>query len=157
MTSGSGPAERVFRVPASAYLAVLFVFFGSIPLAFTRSSFTFDAKGGEQGAPLVVGWHTLLLLVPVLAAVFIRRTATFVDADGIRVRAVLGSRRLPWDEVRGLAVSGRSIYAVLADGSVRLPCVRQADLGAVSRASGGRLPPIADPKPKYVPPRRRRR
>jgi PH (Pleckstrin Homology) domain-containing protein len=157
VTSGSGSTERVFRLPASTYLVVLFLFFGTIPLAFTRSAFTFDARGGEQGAPLVVGWHTLFLLLPVAIALFIRRTATFVDGDGIRVRAVLGSRQLPWPEIRGLAVSGRSVYAVLADGSVRLPCVRQADLSAVARASAGRLPPIADPKPKFAPQRRRRR
>jgi hypothetical protein len=136
---------------------VLFLLFGSMPLAFTSSGFSFNAKGGEQGAPLVVGWHTLLLVIPAVIALFIRRTATFVDSDGIRVRAVLGSRRLPWPEIRGVAVSGRSIYAVLADGSVRLPCVRQSDLGAVSRASEGRLPPIADAKPKFAPQRRRRR
>jgi hypothetical protein len=157
VTSESGPTERVFRLPASTYLVVLFLFFGTMPLAFTSSGFSFNAKGGEEGAPLVVGWHTLLLAIPVLIAVFIRRTATFVDAEGIRVRALLGSRRLPWPEIRGLAVTGRSIYAVLADGSVRLPCVRQSDLGAVSRASDGRLPPIADPRPKYAPQRRRRR
>jgi phosphatidylserine synthase len=157
VTSGSGPAEQVFRLPASAYLVVLFLLFGAMPLAFTRAGFTFNERGGEQGAPLVVGWHTLILLVPVAIAVFIRRTATFVSADGIRVRAVLGARRLPWAEIRGLAVSGRSVYAVLADGSVRLPCVRQGDLGAVSRASDGRLPALADPVPKSAPQRRRRR
>jgi hypothetical protein len=147
----------VFRLPASAYLVVLFILFGSIPLAFTRSGFSFDAKGGEQGAPLVVGWHTLFVLVPIAVAVFIRRSATFVDEDGIRVRALLGSQQLPWRDIRGLAVSGRSIYAVLADGSVRLPCVRQADLSTIARASGGRLPQMPDPKPKYAPQRRRRR
>jgi hypothetical protein len=46
---------------------------------------------------------------------------------------------------------------VLGDGAVRLPCVRVADLAAVSRASGGHLPEIADPVPKFAPQRRRRR
>jgi Bacterial PH domain len=147
---------RVFRLPAPAYLVVLFLFFGVMPVAFTASAFHFDAKGGEQGAPGVIGWPTLFLLVPVLAAVFIRRSATIVDAAGIRVRALFGSRQLSWDDLRGISVDGRSVYAVLPDGSLRLPCVRVADLGAVSRASGGRLPEIDDPKPKYAPQRRRR-
>jgi hypothetical protein len=155
--SAPTPNARVFRLPALAYIVVLLLLFGSIPLAFTVSSFHFDAKGGEQGAPPVVGWQTLFLLLPALAAVFIRRTATIVDTGGIRVRALFGSRRLPWDELRGLSVTGTTVYAVLADGSVRLPCVRVADLAEVSRASGGRLPEIADPTPKFAPRRRRRR
>jgi hypothetical protein len=40
---------------------------------------------------------------------------------------------------------------------VRLPCVHVNNLGDLSRASDGRLPEIADPKPKYAPSRRRRR
>jgi hypothetical protein len=147
----------VFRLPASAYLVVLFLFFGAIPLAFTESSFHFDGKGSEQGAPGVVGWQTLFLLIPVLAAFFIRRNATIVDPTGIRVRALFGSRQLAWDDLRGVSVDGRNVYAVLTEGSVRLPCVRVADLGAVARASGGRLPKIEDPKPRYAPQRRRRR
>ncbi len=62
-----------------------------------------------------------------------------------------------WDEVRGLALDGPRVYLVLHDGAVRLPCVRVADLGALSRASGGRLPELADPTPKFAPQRRRRR
>jgi hypothetical protein len=69
---------------------------------------------------------------------------------------LLGSRRLGWDELRGLSVSGRSVYAVCVDGAVRLPCVRVADLAAVARASDGRLPAIAEATPKYAPSRRRR-
>jgi hypothetical protein len=156
VTSASDAAGRVFRLPRSAYLVVLFLVFGAIPLAFTSSGFTFDSQGGNQGAPGVVGWQMVVLLVPVLAAAFIRRTATFVDADGIRIRAVFGSRRLPWDDLRGLSVSGRNVYAVLSDGTLRLPCVHISELAAVSRASGGRLPDIIEPKPKFVPRRPRR-
>jgi hypothetical protein len=155
MQDASTPA--VFRLPRSAYLVVLFLLFGAVPVAFTGGTFTFDEKGDAQGAPAVVGWQTLALLVPVIAAVFVRRTATFVDADGIRVRAAFGSRLLRWDAVRALSVSGRSVYAVLADGSVRLPCVGVQNLGALTRASGGRLPELADPRPRYAPQRRRRR
>jgi Bacterial PH domain len=157
VTSGSGTAARSFRLPLSAYLVVLFLIFGAIPLAFTGDGFSFDSRGGEQGAPGVVGWQTVILVVPVLAAIFIWRTATFVDAAGIRIRALFGSRRLMWDDVRGLSVQGRSVYAVLSDGSLRLPCVHLNELGAVSRASGGRLPEIGDPAPKFAPQRRRRR
>jgi hypothetical protein len=140
---------RVFRLPALAYLAVLFLLFGTLPFAFTGRGFE-----AEQA---VIGPQTLVLVIPVLAAVFIARWATLVDGDGITVRAAFGRRRLGWDQVRGLAVDGSRVYAVLGDGAVRLPCVRVADLAAVSRASGGHLPEIADPVPKFAPQRRRRR
>ncbi|MBN9620750.1 MAG: PH domain-containing protein [Actinobacteria bacterium] len=157
MSSGRRRIGQVFRLPASAYLIVLFLIFGTVPLAFTESAFNFGDTGGEQGPPPFYGWPMIFLLIPILAAVFIRRTATIVTPAGIRVRAVFGSRRMAWTEVRGLSVNGNSVYAVLADGSVRLPCVRQADLGAVSRASGGYLPEIGEEPAKHAPARRRRR
>ncbi len=101
-------------------------------------------------------WAALVYLVPVAAAVFIARTATFVDEDGITVRALLGRRSLRWAEVRGLSVSGRSVYAVSADAALRLPCVRVSDLAAVSAASGSHLPQLRQATPKYAPSRRNR-
>ena len=156
MSSDADTAPAVFRLPRTTYLIVLFLAFGTVPLAFTADNFTFDSRGGAQGAPGVIGWQTLLLIIPVVAAVFIARTATFVDGSGITVRALFGRTRLPWDVIRGLSVSGRNVYAVVADGSVRLPCVHVTGLAEVSRAAGGRLPAIANPKPKFAPSRRRR-
>jgi hypothetical protein len=157
VTSGSGAAGRVFRLPASAFIIVLFLFFGAIPLAFTASNFTFDEKGSAQGAPGVVGWQTTILLIPVLVGFFIGRTATFVDAEGLRIRALFGSRRFTWDRVRGLSLDGRNVYLVTDDGSYRLPCVHVVNLAALSRASGGHLPELAEPRLKVPPQRRRRR
>jgi hypothetical protein len=130
------------------YLVVPFLLFGVAPLAFTGES--------AQGAPAVVGPQSLLLLIPILAAAFIARTSTTVSEDGVTIRALFGRKRLPWSEVRGLSVDARTVYAVCADGSVRLPCVRVSDLAAVSKASGGRLPEVAEPTPKFSPSRRRR-
>jgi hypothetical protein len=149
VVSAPTPKVRVFRLPALAYLAVLLLLFGCAPIAFTAH--------GIEGEVAVVGPQTLVLLVPVIVAVFIARTATIVDADGIVVRAAFGRQRLRWDDIRGLSVTGTTVYAVLADGSVRLPCVRVANLAELSEASGGRLPEIARPTPKYAPQRRRRR
>jgi hypothetical protein len=126
------------------YFAVLFLVVGCSPVAFAVGS-------GD------VGPQTLIMIVPVVAAIFIARWATIVDARGITVRAAFGKTRLGWDEIRGLSVDGRSVYAVTPDGSWRLPCVHVANLAELSRASGGRLPAIADPKPKFAPPHRRRR
>ncbi|WP_375489059.1 PH domain-containing protein [uncultured Jatrophihabitans sp.] len=147
MADSTTPTQ-VFRLPRITFLVVLFLLVGAFPLALTTS--------GGEGAPAQVGLQTLIFLVPVLAAVYVARTATVVDAAGISVRAAFGSRALPWAQVRGLSVTGRNVYAVQSDGSVRLPCVRVNDLAALARASGGRLPAIAQPTPKYAPQRRRR-
>ena len=142
-------APRVFRLPALAYLAVLFLLFGTAPLAFT--------SGGYESEAAHLGPQTLLLLVPVLAAVFVARWATIVDSTGITVRAAFGKRLVPWAEIQGISVDGRSVYATTRDGSWRLPCVHVRDLGVLSRASGGHLPEIDDPTPRFAPQRRRRR
>jgi hypothetical protein len=131
-----------------AYVVVLLLLFGTIPLAFTRD--------GAEESSAALGVRSLLIVIPVLAAVFIARWATFVDADGIRVRALFGQRHLPWSAIRGLQVRERSVYAVLADGALRLPCVHVTELSAVARASGGRLPEIPTATPKFAPSRRRR-
>ena len=152
-------ATRVFRLPRSAYLVVLFLLFGSLPLAFGDSqnhSADDVVRHVHKFAGVAVGWFAIFLVLPLIAAFYISRTATFVDAEGIRVRALFGSRRLPWSEVRGLSVSGRSVYAVVAGGGVRLPCVRVNDLAALARHSGGHVPQLADPKPKSPPAPRRR-
>lgn len=147
-TSRPVPGVTAFRLPRSAYLVVLFLAIGVLPLAFARD-------GGTAASPVPV-LRAALVLVPAVVAVFIARTATVVEAAGIRVRALLGSRLLRWEELRGLSVTGRSVYAVCADGAVRLPCVERHDLAAVARASGGRLPALAEVTPKSAPARRRR-
>jgi hypothetical protein len=124
-------------LPRPAYLAVLF-----LALAVTAL---------VQHPVFLVAY-----VIPILAIGFIARTATIVDGDGITVRALFGSRRLRWDTVRGISVTGRNVYAVTDQGAVRLPCVRIRDLATVAAASGGRLPELPQATPKYAPARRRR-
>jgi hypothetical protein len=147
--AASPSVARTFRLPALAYLVVLFLVFGTAPLAF--------AGDGSQGARSALGPRALLILIPILAAVFIARTRTVVDETGVSVRALFGTRRLGWPQIRGLSVTDRTVYLVCHDGSVRLPCVRITDLAAVSKASGGRLPEVVEAIPKYAPSRQRRR
>jgi len=143
-------SERTtFRLPRTAYLVVLFLFVGVIPFALSGGTAS-AASGTAKFGPLV-----LLFLIPVAAAFFIARTATFVDGHGITVRALFGSRSMPWSGITGLSVRGSTVYAVLADGEVRLPCVQLANLAAVSSASGEHLPDLRDPAPKQPPTRQR--
>src|ERR1700712_1673999 len=92
--------EKVFRLSWLAYLIVLFLLIGVLPLALAD-----DLSSG--GAAITFGPRAVLLLIPVLATGYIARSATLVDGDGLRVRALFGSRRWPWSEVRGLTIDGR--------------------------------------------------
>ena len=94
--------------------------------------------------------------MPLIAAVFVARVGTRVDERGITVRALAGSRTLTWDQMRGLTIVERNVYAVVDGGLVRLSCVRISDLHEVSASSGGRLPEVARPTPKFAPSRRKR-
>jgi Bacterial PH domain len=129
--------SRIFRLPRSAYVVVLFVVLGVTPLV--------------RNPALAV-----VYLLPVLVVVFIARVATVVDRIGITVRALFGTKHLPWAEIRGLSITGRSVYAVTRDGAIRLPCVRIGDLSAIAAASGDHLPALPEPVPKYAPAKRRR-
>jgi hypothetical protein len=129
--------SRTFRLPRSAYVVVVFLVLGVTPLV-------------RQPALVVV------YVLPILAVVFIARVATVVDRAGITVRALFATKRLAWTELRGLSITGRNVYAVTGDSAVRLPCVRISDLSAIAAASGGHLPALPEPVPKYAPSKRRR-
>jgi len=125
----SSPAtpRAVFRISP---LMILFAFalgICAIPVAF--------------GAPYL--W--LIYLVPVAVVVWTLRTRTVVDTDGMRVRRLVGGRRVPWDAVGGLRVDRRNtVHAVLTEGGeVTLPAVHVRDLPALAAASGGRVPDLA--------------
>ena len=139
----------MFRLPGLTWVPVLFLWVGAIPVGFAANS--------GEGAPGRLGIGLLVLLIPALVSLFVARTATIVNGAGVLVRAPFGKRVMPWNDVRGLSVTGRAVYAVLRDGSVRLPCVRVSMLSEVARASGGRLPAMSDPVVKAPPARRRRR
>ena len=116
--------RAVFRVSPLVVLFALFLGVCAIPVAF--------------GAPYL--W--LIYLVPVGIVAWTLRTRTVVDADGLRVRRLVGGRRVPWDALGGLRVDRRNVvHAVLTDGGeVALPAVRTRDLHQLSVASGGRVP-----------------
>ena len=147
-----GPVA-VFRLPRMAYGAVVLLVFCVIPFALTAGA---GSLRHNTTSHATLSWRLVLLLIPALAALFIARTATFVDTAGIRTRAMFGQRRLPWSEIRGLSVWERSVYAVVADGALRLPCVRIVDLAVISRVSGGHIPDLPFPPLKSAPSRRRR-
>jgi hypothetical protein len=115
--------RTVLTHPASAYLIVAFV--ALCVTAVVRS-------------PI----QTLIYLIPAAGALYVARTATVVDEDGLHARAVFGSASVGWAELRGLRLdaSGR-VYAVDTGGTqLRLPCVRSTKLQPLIDAAAGRIP-----------------
>jgi hypothetical protein len=123
---GSPPAPTVLRVrtPRTALVAVLVLAICVLPLASSAR------------------WLAVLWLLPVATAAWVLRAGVDVDRTGLTVRALLGSRRLPWSEVAGLRVGrrGRLAAVLRGGGAVRLPVLRPRHLPLVAAASGGRLP-----------------
>src|SRR3954451_2932006 len=134
-------APVVIPLPRTSYLVVIFLFFACFTVGFGAhgSQGLRDSTGHSGFDGFDVGPQTLVFAVPLLVAIFIARTATIVSSDGLRVRALFASRMLRWDEIRGLTVSGRAVYAVVDGGAIRLPCVRLAHLCPISPISGGRV------------------
>jgi hypothetical protein len=86
-------------------------------------------------------WFLLVLLVPLAITIWAWRAGTDVDQRGFTVRALLGSRTVPWNAVDGLVSDGRTVQARLANGAmVPLDAVRPSDLPRVVQASGQELP-----------------
>jgi hypothetical protein len=123
-------APRTARRPATfrAVHTVALVAVGFLALCLSPIAF--------QGGP----WF-LLFLIPVAVAVWVVRSRTRVDEDGLHVRRVIRTRSLPWSEVSGLRLPEKGwVRAVPADGpELELRGVRIRDLGRVGEASGGRI------------------
>ena len=86
-------------------------------------------------------WLLVLLAIPVLALAWVLRAGVDVDPGGVTVRALLGSRRIPWSDVVGLQAGPRGdLWLVLAGGRrLRLPTARARHLPLIAAASGGRV------------------
>jgi Bacterial PH domain len=110
-----------FRHSAAAAVAGFIALIAALPLATTR-------------------WYLApIVLLPLAAAAWAWRAGTDVDGQGLRVRALLGSRFIAWPQVRGLTIGPRGrAYAVLTNGhAVRLPAVANRDLRRLVEAGGG--------------------
>src|SRR6266540_646041 len=114
------PGKLLFRVPPTAVLGAVLLAIAAIPFAF--------------GAP---GFY-VILVVPVALIIWILRTRTVVDAEGLTVRRVLTRRALPWSSLKGLRLTKRAgVRAVLTDDTeVPLPAVRTRHLPALALISG---------------------
>ncbi|MFG1868563.1 PH domain-containing protein [Micromonospora arborensis] len=120
----SKPDTVRFRYNQAILVAAVIAFIGALPLADARS------------------YLLPVLLVPLAVAVWAWRAGTDADARELRVRALVGQRRIKWDHVLELTTDqrGRAV-ARLDDGQqVTLPAVRSRDLPRLVSATGQALP-----------------
>jgi hypothetical protein len=119
----SAGERSVIKHPNSMYLIVAFV--ALCTTAVVRS-------------PVQLAFY----LIPALGAVYIARTATIVDSNGLTAQAIFGSQSVSWPDLTGLRLStSGAVYAVDANGTqLRLPCVRSTKLEPLIKASAGRIP-----------------
>jgi len=87
-------------------------------------------------------WLLLLMVVPLAVGAWVVRAGVDVDERGITVRSLAGERLVPWAELAGIRVGGRSeLWLVTTTGrEVRLPVLRARDLPQLAELSGGRIP-----------------
>ncbi|MEE6260802.1 PH domain-containing protein [Plantactinospora sonchi] len=114
-----------FRHNQAIWVAAVIAFLGAIPLASTR-------------------WYlTPLLLVPLAVGLWAWRAGTDADPTGVRIRALLGQRAIPWADIVELGSDPRGQAVVrLSDGrTTALPAVRATDLPDLVAASGQQLRP----------------
>ncbi|MGC4814126.1 PH domain-containing protein [Micromonospora sp. DT228] len=120
----SKPDTVRFRYNQAILVAAVIAFIGALPLANART------------------YLLAVLLVPLAVGVWAWRAGTEADARELRLRALVGQRRLTWDRVVELTADrrGRAV-ARLDDGQqVTLPAVRGEDLPRLISATGQALP-----------------
>lgn len=111
----------------------------------SRLLIVFAAVLAVCAVPVAFGGVPLLWLVFVLplgVVGWVLWTRTTVDAEGVTVRSLTRSRRVPWEAISSLRLVDTSrVAAVLDDGAeLPLPAVGVRDLPRLAAASGGRLP-----------------
>jgi hypothetical protein len=96
---------------------------------------------------LLSPWALLVLLVPLLVAIWVLRVGVTVGDDGIGVQSLVGRREVPWREVAGLRVGEQArLWLVTTRGTeIRLPVLRARDLPRLAALSGGRIDVPAPP------------
>jgi hypothetical protein len=120
----TSPTTVRFRPHGAIAIAALITLIGAIPVA-------------------AAGWYlTPVLLVPLGIALWAVRAGTDAGPEGVRVRALLGQRRIAWTQISELGADPRGrALARLVDGQVvPLTAVRAKDLPTLMKAAGDSHP-----------------
>jgi len=129
-----------FRPHQAILVAAVILFISALPLVFGPDLPT-DPIANPSGTDALRWWLAPILLVPIGIFLWALRSGTNADAEGLTLRAVFSSRRIPWDAVRELSADDRGrAVALLDDGhAVALPQVKGTDLPRLVAASGHAL------------------
>ncbi|SCF33014.1 PH domain-containing protein [Micromonospora viridifaciens] len=112
-----------FRHNQAILVAAIVAFVGALPLATANL------------------WLLWVLLLPLAVLVWAWRAGTDADSRELRLRALAGQRRIPWERVAELTGDARGRGVVrLDDGELLvLPAVRADDLPRLVSATGQEL------------------
>jgi hypothetical protein len=129
-----------FRPHQAILVAAVIGFIGALPLVF-GPDLPAEPVANQSGTDAIRWWLMPILLVPIAVFAWALRSGTDADGEGLKLRAVFGTRRVPWSAVRELAADDRGhAVALLEDGNaVTLPQVKLADLPRLVAASGRRI------------------
>ncbi|WP_306357160.1 MULTISPECIES: PH domain-containing protein [unclassified Nocardia] len=121
-----------------------------------RSSHT-PAEGSDTGGYPSIRFRTDWLWIPAVAIVplvvtfplWLTRLQTVVSGNGLEVRGLFRTRRVPWEQISGVRIPGfNRVYATLADGNeIPLPGVDFGRIRTFVRAARGEL---ADPGVRVI-------
>lgn len=86
-------------------------------------------------------WLLFVLLAPAAWITYVLRSGVDVDEEGLLVRALFGSVRIPWARITGILIGTHQELSVATagGGAVRLPNMLARDLPRLYEATGGRL------------------
>lgn len=113
-----------FRLPPAVAVTALLVVLGASPFLMEG---LIALTSGQPSAKILL---LLVPVVPLVIAIWAWRAGTDANAYGIKVKALLGRRIIPWSQVSMLTPDERGhALAVLNDGrAVRLTAVKPSDL-----------------------------
>lgn len=131
----TNPRMTRFRRSGGAWVASVLALVFVIP--FAGSVFIeIDSAWKWVLTPIAI----ISIIVPLAFAVWSLRSGVDADEDGLKVKALLGSRHIPWSDLAGFDQHDGKVYAALSSGSrIELPSVRPVDVPQLVAVSGSDL------------------
>ncbi|WP_117210171.1 PH domain-containing protein [Allorhizocola rhizosphaerae] len=124
-----------FRYHAAVAVTALLAVIGSTPFLFEGILALREGRG-------LPGLLVLVTLVPLVVAIWAWRAGTDANEYGIRVRALVGRRIVPWTEVSALVPDekGRTRAVLHSGAAVPLTAVKPSDLPRLAQCRAAASP-----------------
>jgi hypothetical protein len=127
-----------FRYHSALAVTALLATIGATPLLYEGTLGIAQVSDGAGGTAVAKSFLVLVPLVPLAIALWAWRAGTDANEYGIRVRALLGRKIVPWTEVTALVPDqrGRAVATLRNGNAVHLTAVKPTDLPKLVAASG---------------------